>query len=211
LDLLLEPLPIYIRNPKMSRVSSLLLIVLCACVQFIERGVAQPRSEVMPDLPTIWPLRSPSVVRLTVSGKDPLGNPVQATSGLGVFVSSQGHILTAMHVVRPDSAWGNGLDGLASRRIDVEAFTSEGLRSLGSAQAIMAMSANDAAIISLSLQSLPAPVAAARPPEGAWVIAVPWYQGANLPQPVVVQTTTTDQKRVGELMTLAAALQPGHS
>src|SRR5262245_54412778 len=84
----------------------------------------------LPDLQTIWPLRKSSVVLLTVSGKDALGNPVSSTKGFGVLISSQGHILTALHVIGLDSNWSSDPDGISSRKIQVRAFTDDGLKDL---------------------------------------------------------------------------------
>lgn len=184
----------------------ILVILFAGC-----RGVHAQAAPAMPSVETIWPQRKSSVVQLVVSGKDALGSPVSATTGLGVFISPRGDILTALHVVGPDSSWSIDPDGMPSRRIEVRAFTDQGLQSLGSAQAITPIGSYDAAVISLSSRGTPSPLGAGVPPAGAYVIAVPWEKDANVPQPIVVQTTATDERRFGEFLTLAATLQPGHS
>jgi hypothetical protein len=183
-----------------------LVILLAGCNAAHAQAV-----ETMPSVETIWPLRKSSVVQLVVSGKDPMGTPVSAITGLGVFISPRGDILTALHVVGPDSSWFVDPDGTPSRKIEVRAFTDQGLQSLGSARAISPLGLYDAAVISLSSSVTPSPLSTGIPPAGAFVIAVPWQKDANVPQPVMVQTTATDERRFGEFLTLAVALQPGHS
>jgi hypothetical protein len=156
-----------------------------------------------------------SVVKLRVTGKNPKGEPADAINGTGFFITTDGYLITALHVVKKDSDWLQNPDGTVERTVKVSGIDGNN-RPISYAENAALVGSSEG----LDIAILKTNVIDARPVEFearvseiySAVYGLCWQPNSQMPDAPVGTINSTDSSRAGDLMRLSnMLLDPANS
>jgi hypothetical protein len=158
-----------------------------------------------------------SVVRLRVTGKNPKGEPADTINGTGFFITADGYLITAFHVVKKNSDWLQNPDGTVERTVEVSGIDAKNRPVLYAKNAALVQSSSSE---DLDIAVLKTNVANARPVEFETSVSqiysaaygLCWEPDSQMPDAPVGTINTSDSSRAGDLMRLSnMLLHPANS
>lgn len=169
---------------------ALLLIPLAAAAEPIDKE-------------KIWQDNKNSVVQIHAFGTGANGAPKNVDAGTGVFVSANGYILTALHVVGADSDWQQLPDGSVDRKVQVIGLNKNAVPYVisknGSVRQIPGV---DAALLRVDGACFQHSQISPNRPQGfPTLIALSWGVD-GVPHPSSADLTTTDVQNNGDNLTI---------
>jgi hypothetical protein len=156
-----------------------------------------------------------SVVKLHVTGKNPKGEPADVMNGTGFFITTDGYLITALHVVKKDSDWLQNPDGTVERTVKVNGIDANN-RPVVYAENAALVTPSEA----LDIAVLKTNVIDARPVEFEASISevysaaysLCWQPSSQMPDAPVGTINSSDSSRAGDLMRLSnMLLDPANS
>jgi hypothetical protein len=160
----------------------------------------------------IWDANRGAVVKIHAFGTGANNSPKSIDAGTGIFVSREGYILTALHVVGKDEDWSKvGPDQMPDRRVEVTLLNHAGSPHVISRNAyVKIIPGVDLALLRVDGYCFQyAKLAAQRPSGFPTLVAIVW--GADtVPHPTSADLTeTTDVSLSGDKLTLDRIAAPG--
>ncbi len=171
-------------------ISAMLLSIGSAGAQTVDRGA-------------IFEANKQAVVRVTVTGRNASGQPVERRRGTGVMVRASGRILTSLNLVGRDEDWAEQPGGRRERFIDVSAPDGQGVeRPLGRAVVTM-VPARDVVMLNITGENFREAAIELTPPSSqSSVVALIWEPDAGRAEPVTGDLVPTDSGRYGDVITI---------
>ncbi|MGE0848274.1 MAG: serine protease [Hyphomicrobiaceae bacterium] len=166
--------------------------------------LAQGASSQAIDKNRIWEDHKTAVVRLRASGTGADGTEKALQQGTGVIISSDGFILTALHVVGFDEDWQrDGPQKIPQRRVEVQALDDRGVPYVLSTNAsVRAVPGSDLAILRVDgTCHRHANLTPTRPQGFPALVAIVWGS-ERVPRPLSTDLTTTNINKDGDVLTV---------
>jgi Trypsin-like peptidase domain len=155
------------------------------------------------DKEKIWQDNKNSIVQIHAFGTGANGSPKSVDAGTGVFVSANGYILTALHVVGADADWQQLPDGSVDRKIQIIGLNKNAVPYVisknGSARALPGL---DAALLRVDGACFQhSSISGDRPQGFPTLVALAWGVD-GVPHPSSADLTTTDVQHNGDNLTI---------
>ena len=146
----------------------------------------------------------PAMVKVQAFGTAADGTVRAADVGTGVFVSSDGYILTALHVVGRDDEWQKlGPDQLPNRHVEVTVLNKLGVPYvISESAAVKAIPGSDLALLRVSGSCFTyASISKERPRGYPTLVVISWGE-ATTPHATSTDLTNTDIEKYGDKLTI---------
>lgn len=156
------------------------------------------------DKSRIWDANRTTVVKLHAFGTGADGAPKSIDVGTGIFVSPEGYIVTALHVVGLDDDWQKvGPQQKPDRHVEVTALDQGGVpRVISQNAAVKTVPGNEIALLRVDGHCFPYAKLSTRRPTGFPTLIVILWGADNTPHPTSTDLTLTDVNKNGDKLTV---------
>ena len=184
--------------------------LLCSCLILASEDIDAQGI----DKEKLWDAYKAAVVQLHAFGKGADGEEKTIDAGTGIFVSPDGYIITAAHVVGTDEVWSKeGPDQKPTRHVEITALDTHGTPQIVARDAAVKIIPNsDIALLRINgFNYTHAGLSSQRPKGFPSLVAIVWSPNGKMPRPFSGDLTTTDVAADGDVLTVQLAVTPGYS